>query len=72
MKVIIIIHSQVIIIALTFSDVTQVRLINEIGQGSFGTVYKSVWRGSVIATKVIQLQSGEDTSKILGEVEKLG
>ena len=46
----------------------QVRLIGKIGQGSFGTVYKAVWRGSVIATKVIQV--GEEASKVLGEVEK--
>ena len=46
----------------------QVRLINVIGQGSFGTVYRAVWRGSLVATKVIQM--GEESRHIVGEVEK--
>ena len=49
---------------------TQVRLMNKIGQGSYGIVYKAVWCGSVVATKVIQLQDGNESSKVLGEVEK--
>ena len=49
-------------------DTKQVRLLNKIGQGSFGTVYRAVWRGSLVAAKVIQV--GEETSKVMGEVEK--
>ena len=50
------------------TDMQKVRLVSIIGQGSFGTVYKAVWRGSVVAAKVIQV--GDKTSKIMGEVEK--
>lgn len=40
-----------------------------IGQGSFGTVYRAVWRGSLVATKVINVQ-GEDITHVLHEVER--
>ena len=38
---------------------TGVRLVNVIGHGSFGTVYRAVWRGSLVAAKVIHDQMGE-------------
>lgn len=49
---------------------SHVRLISKIGQGSYGTVYRSVWRGSLIATKVIQAR--DEALKVFGEVEKWG
>ena len=33
----------------------ELRMIEEIGQGAFGRVYKAVWRGSVVAAKVIPI-----------------
>ena len=39
-----------------------------IGEGSFGTVYRAVWRGCVVAAKVLQL--GHETEKVMSEVEK--
>ena len=29
--------------------------MNVIGQGSFGTVYKAFWRGTIVAAKVIPM-----------------
>ena len=49
-------------------DMTRVRLVNIIGRGSFGTVYRAVWRGSLVATKVIQM--GEECRHVIDEVEK--
>ena len=47
---------------------TKVRLISIIGHGSFGTVYKAVWRGTVVASKVLQI--GPEDKRVLFEVEK--
>lgn len=44
------------------------RLLNLVGQGSFGTVHKAIWRGVIVAAKVIQV--GQEKSKIMAEVEK--
>ena len=57
-----------IVLCFIIIDMNQVRLINVIGQGSFGTVYRAVWRGSLVATKVIQM--GEESRHTVGEVEK--
>jgi len=37
-------------------DITWVKLLSSIGQGSFGTVYRAIWRGSLLAAKVIQMR----------------
>lgn len=34
-------------------EVKELRILEEIGQGSFGRVYKAVWRGTVFAAKEI-------------------
>lgn len=47
---------------------TRVRLVSIIGHGSFGTVYRAVYRGSVVAAKVVQM--GEESKSVIGEVEK--
>ena len=47
---------------------TSVRLVSIIGHGSFGTVYRAVYRGSVVAAKVVQV--GEESKSVIGEVEK--
>ena len=49
-------------------DTKQVRLVKIIGQGSFGTVYRAVWCGTLVAAKVIQL--GEENRQIFGEIER--
>lgn len=52
-------------------DRAQVRLVKMIGlEGSFGTVYRAVWRGSIVAVKVIQL--GKDVDHVIGDVESVG
>ena len=38
-----------------------------VGQGSFGAVHKAVWRGCLVAAKIIQTQ---EKKKIKDEVEK--
>lgn len=41
-------------------------LLNVIGRGSFGAVYKGVYRGSSVAAKVIQVSdSNKDTRKAI-------
>ena len=51
------------------SDKLDVRLVREIGQGTYGTVYKAVWRGNLVATKIIQVQ-GDDFTHVSREVER--
>lgn len=34
-------------------EVKELRILEEIGQGSFGRVYKAVWCGTVVAAKEI-------------------
>ena len=38
---------------------TNLQLLNAIGQGSFGTVYRATWRGSLVAAKVIGVKESE-------------
>ena len=33
----------------------EVHLAEQVGQGTFGTVYKALWRGCIVAAKVISL-----------------
>ena len=51
-----------------FLESNVVRMLDEIGQGSFGTVHKAVWRGCLVAAKVIQV--GQESKKFMDEVEK--
>ena len=36
----------------------ELQLMQTIGQGSFGTVHKALWRGVIVAAKVIQAIEG--------------
>lgn len=40
----------------------KLKLLNVIGQGGFGTVYRAVWQGVVVAAKIIPAQK-DVTSK---------
>ena len=42
-------------------------LLAIIGQGSFGTVHRAMWRGLLVAAKVIPMT--EDKSKVQKEIE---
>ena len=35
------------------TNVDEVRLLEEIGRGSFGVVHRAVWRGTIVAAKVL-------------------
>ena len=48
-------------------DPKKLMLLNVIGSGTFGTVCRACWRGTIVAAKVIPLQC-QVTSK---EVENL-
>ena len=41
-----------------FAGTGTLRLISIIGQGNFGIVHKAIWRGSLVAAKVIQIPEG--------------
>ena len=34
-------------------DYADLKIIEQVGQGAFGCVYKAVWRGSIVAAKEI-------------------
>ena len=33
-----------------------------IGEGTFGTVYRAIWRGTVVAAKVITIPAGSEST----------
>ena len=41
---------------------TKVYLLKTIGQGTFGIVYEAVWKGTVVAAKVIALPNAKNAS----------
>ena len=47
-------------------DCTDLHLFKEIGRGSFGVVHMGIWRGTVVAVKVIHIHAGQ-SSKVLKE-----
>lgn len=56
---------------MTYS-VTEMKLMEVIGQGSYGTVYRASWRGSLVAAKVISLTPKDVKSiQVKREVEIL-
>ena len=46
-------HNNIIV-----DDTIKLKLLDVIGQGSFGTFYSASWQGSVIAAKVIPVNVG--------------
>ena len=50
-------------------SIDQVKLESNIGKGSFGVVYRAVWRGEYVAVKIIEDAPGVDLSEIRHEVE---
>lgn len=55
---------------LLFVDPTKLKLIEVIGQGSYGVVHRASWRGSLVAVKVIPM-SAKDVGVIEREVKIL-
>jgi serine/threonine protein kinase len=45
------------------NDLHHVRLLEEIGRGTYGVVHKAVWRGSIVAAKVLSSPSSQDIVK---------
>ena len=43
----------------THADMDDLTLIEVIGQGSFGNVYKAVWRGCVVAAKEMPIATNQ-------------
>ncbi len=43
----------------------ELHLISEIGRGSFGTVYKALWLGTIVAAKVVQAAIGTRANETL-------
>ena len=56
------------ILCIVVDDTTELKLLQVIGQGSFGTVYSAAWRGSVIAAKVIPVHMAKAAS-VTREIE---
>ena len=46
-----------------FVDVNDVKLLGSIGSGAYGTVYKAVWRGSIVAAKLMDTRGNENVFK---------
>lgn len=49
----------------TFSNL---KLIEVVGEGTFGVVHKAVWRGTVVAAKVVNVPHGS-TECVMKELE---
>ena len=49
----------------------QIELGEVLGQGAFGTTYRSTWRGATIAVKCVRVAAGTELSNFLREVEAL-
>lgn len=38
----------------------ELKVMDVIGEGTFGVVHKAIWRGTVVAAKLINLPSGSE------------
>jgi serine/threonine protein kinase len=54
-------------------DFDEITILEKIGQGGFGVVYKGMWRGTVVAVKkLIQEEMDEGTyQEFLKEIETM-
>ena len=50
-------------------DLDYVKFIEEIGRGTYGVVHKAVWRGSVVAAKVLCTPTIAHEEDIIKEIE---
>jgi len=50
-------------------DFDDLKLLSIIGQGSFGTVHRALWRGMMVAAKVIPVSLMDGKEKATKEVE---
>ncbi len=44
--------------------IEDLKLLEVIGKGSFGTVYKAAWHGTMIAAKVVSTEAGDLSSEM--------
>ena len=51
-------------------DFNEIELIDIIGVGAFGKVYRSLWRGDEVAVKVARTESYQDYAQIAEDVNK--
>lgn len=49
----------------TFKELKNVEIV---GEGTFGVVHKAVWRGTVVAAKIVSLPNGSEAT-VLKELE---
>ena len=40
----------------------ELKLIEVVGEGTFGIVHKAIWRGTIVAAKLINVPSGSEAS----------
>lgn len=57
------------VIAYNIGDFDEVKLLSIIGQGSFGTVHRALWRGMMVAAKVIPVSLVDGKERAAKEVE---
>ena len=55
------------IFLIKIGDFDDLKLLSVIGQGSFGTVHRALWRGMLVAAKIIPVCENQD--KIQKEIE---
>jgi hypothetical protein len=52
-------------------DLDHVKFIEEIGRGTYGVVHKAVWRGSVVAAKVLCTPTIAHEEDIINHLDEL-